>query len=67
MTLDSTTLAEVSNALVYGAIAVYALAMLAYAAESARRTAGTEGSTEGSERTRLLGAIAPPSRCWGSA
>lgn len=57
MTLDSTTLAEVSNALVYGAIAVYALAMLAYAAETARRTAGTEGSTEGSERTRLLGAI----------
>lgn len=54
MTLDSTTLAEVSNALVYGAIAVYALAMLAYAAETARQTAAR---SEGSDRTRLLGAI----------
>lgn len=55
MTLDSRTLAEISNALVYGAIAVYALAMLAYAAETARRT--TTSPRGGGERTQLVGAI----------
>ncbi len=55
MTPTSTTFAEISNGLVYGAIAVYALAMLAYAAETARRTAATP--PKNSERTQLLGAI----------
>ena len=37
---ETLTLDDVSVLLVWTAIAVYALAMLAYAAETARRTAG---------------------------
>lgn len=39
--LDDQSMAELSNGLVYGAIAVYALALLAYAAETAGRLART--------------------------
>ena len=56
---SSATLAQISDNLVYSAIAVYLLAMLAYAAASARRTAA-----EGGRRQRELvaaGPTAPPS------
>lgn len=54
MSAGAETLAQLSNDLVYAAIAVYALAMLAYAAETARRT--TTGSAPPSDRARLVGA-----------
>ncbi|WGX96395.1 c-type cytochrome biogenesis protein CcsB [Nocardioides sp. L-11A] len=54
MSAGDETLAQLSNNLVYAAIAVYALAMLAYAAETARRT--TTGSAPPSDRARLVGA-----------
>ncbi|MBZ5733517.1 c-type cytochrome biogenesis protein CcsB [Nocardioides sp. TRM66260-LWL] len=53
--MTNQTLAQLSNSLVYAAIAVYALAMLSYSAEAARRTA--TGSAPPTERTRLVGAI----------
>jgi cytochrome c-type biogenesis protein CcsB len=58
MTFDERTFAELSNGLVYSAIAVYALALLAYAAETAGRvaTGGTVVAASHS-RSRLLGAI----------
>ena len=58
MMFDEQALAEFSNGLVYSAIAVYALAMLAYAAETARRVAGAEAVVlESHSRSRFLGAI----------
>jgi cytochrome c-type biogenesis protein CcsB len=67
MTLDEQTLAQLSDRLVYSAIAVYALAMLAYAAETAGRVAGasriaavgTVGAAvaDSHDRSRLLGAV----------
>ena len=40
MIFDEQTFAQLSNGLVYSAIAVYALALLAYAAETAGQVAG---------------------------
>lgn len=59
MIFDDQTLAQLSNSLVYAAIAVYALAMLAYAAETAGRVAGAGGTVvaDSPSRSRLLGAF----------
>ncbi|MAY97753.1 c-type cytochrome biogenesis protein CcsB [uncultured Nocardioides sp.] len=57
MMFDAQTFAQLSNGLVYSAIAVYALALLAYAAETAGRvaTTGTVGA-DSQARSRLVGA-----------
>lgn len=63
MILDKQTFAQLSNGLVYSAIAVYALAMLAYAAETAGRMAGARVAVTGTvvadspSRSRLPGAF----------
>lgn len=63
MILDEQTFAQLSNGLVYSAIAVYALAMLAYAAETAGRMAGARVAVTGTvvadspSRSRLPGAF----------
>ncbi|ABL81707.1 MULTISPECIES: c-type cytochrome biogenesis protein CcsB [unclassified Nocardioides] len=58
MILDEQTFAQLSNGLVYSAIAVYALAMLAYAAETAGRMAGAQMDGAGVASARLEGARA---------
>lgn len=58
MILDEQTLAQLSNGLVYSAIAVYALALLAYAGETARQVASTGPVVADSpSRSHLLGAL----------
>ncbi|GAW49779.1 cytochrome c assembly protein [Nocardioides sp. PD653] len=59
MTLSTQAMAQLSNNLVYSAIAVYAIAMLAYAAEAAGRTATTTGPSEtrGTGKWFRLGAV----------
>jgi cytochrome c-type biogenesis protein CcsB len=58
MILDEQTLAQLSNGLVYSAIAVYALALLAYAAETARQVASTGPVVaDAPSRSHLLGAL----------
>lgn len=56
--MDADTLAQVSNNLVYSAIAVYALAMLAYAAETAGSVTGhrrTSAETAPTDQGRTAG------------
>lgn len=58
MILDEQTLAQLSNGLVYSAIAVYALALLAYAAETAGQVANTGTVVaDAPARSHLLGAL----------
>ena len=58
MNFDEQALAEFSNGLVYSAIAVYALAMVAYAAETAGRVAAAGAPIETPHaRSTLLGAV----------
>ncbi|GAW49734.1 MULTISPECIES: c-type cytochrome biogenesis protein CcsB [unclassified Nocardioides] len=55
MIFDEQILARLSNGLVYSAIAVYALAMLAYAAETAGRMAGARVEAAGVAGARVAG------------